>query len=79
MRQHRIDAVTRAGDGAVDAFTRQKQRAAQPLRTAQIQQRFLPDGGVGQLGKMIEGGNGQHGRDLDSGAGRGKGSRCIGA
>ena len=61
MGQNSVDGGAGAGDGAVDPFARQKQRAGHALRAAQRGQPRLDRGGVVKAREVIEGGDSIHG------------------
>jgi hypothetical protein len=56
IRQHGAHAGFGPGDGAVDAFGGQQQRALDVVGLALREQRRLQRGKVGQLNKLVEGG-----------------------
>jgi nicotinamidase/pyrazinamidase len=72
MLQHGLNAIARAGNGAIHAFTRQQDRAPDALRLRQITQGLLPFGGVILTGKMVKGGDGDHGGVISAQPGLGK-------
>lgn len=61
MSDHGIDPRTRAGDGAVDAFMCQQQRAGDAVRLAQLQQRRAEGLVVVETGEVIKSADCKHG------------------
>ena len=53
-RQYRVHALGASGDGAVDAFGRQQQRAFDAVRFTARQQRRLQLGKVGKFDEFIQ-------------------------
>ncbi len=57
IRQYPVDAGTRAGDRAVDAFFGEQQRAGDAQRIALRQQRLAQCRAIGQLDELVDGGD----------------------